>query len=109
MLPGFEISELLNRARGPGNADFFRRFVCAQAEEEPLAVLRQKRRTGTEPFRLTVHFNLGADSVAIRFGAAQFNRDGVPSRGAIVLQHANLRAQAALQNQIGSNRRRRNR
>jgi len=64
-------------------------------------VLREEARAGGEPLRLAVDFDACADGVAVRFRAAELEREGGASFGGIVLEGANLRAEAAFEDEVG--------
>ncbi len=65
-----------------------------------LGMLREKATARAEILDAPVHLHARADGIAVRFHASQAQRDGVPSRAAMVLQNAHLRGEAALQNDV---------
>ena len=65
-----------------------------------LCVLRKIARTRRYEFHFAVHFDARADGIAVRFHAAQPESDRSACCAAVVLEDADLRAQAALEHQV---------
>ena len=75
-------------------------LTLAEAKMQRLRVLRKIARARGYEFHAAVHVYTCADCVAIRFDAAQPERDRLARSAAVVLEDANLRAQPALEYEI---------
>ena len=96
-----QIAEFLQHSAGPANRSARRAVRRSQAKEDILAVLRKKARSSLQRSRLAIEFSFHrhyrADGVTIALGAAQAERDGWRQTLHDVLQEAQLRAAAILE------------
>jgi len=98
----WNIFKRLRRTVGPADGCGQRFRGSAQAEEELLGMLREKAGTRLNVFRLAevagVYGDACADCVAIAFGTAQTEADGIAEVRHCVLQYPELRTGTIFQN-----------
>src|SRR5437764_14129068 len=73
-----------------------------EAENNGFRMLGKKAAARIEPLGLSIHTNASADGVTIGFGTDKAKGNGAIRSSAVVLQHAHLWTQTALEDYVGA-------